>query len=70
MESLTETLSERVDKLIEAQKGSEPLLTVTPAPVVISELLRRCEGLEHALRAIAADMERVLRDLAAGRHEA
>ena len=68
METLTETLSERVDKLIEAQKSSEPLLSVTPAPVVIGELLRRCEGLEHAMREIATDMERLLCDLGAGRH--
>lgn len=67
MATLTETLSERVDKLIEAQKSSEPLLSVTPAPVVIGELLRRCEGLEHAIREIATDIERLLRDLAVDR---
>lgn len=59
METLTETLSGRVEKLIKAQKGDEPLNSATPLPVVVSELARRCKGLEHALREIAADVDRL-----------
>lgn len=59
METLTETLLERVDKLLEAQKGDEVLLSVTPPSVMIGELFRRCEGLEQALREVTVDVHRL-----------
>ena len=57
METLTNTLIERVDNLIEA--GTEPLLTTTPPSVAIRELAARIEALQNALREIAIDVQEI-----------
>jgi hypothetical protein len=59
VETLTETLLERVNKLIEAQKGDEPLLSTTPTPVTIGELAARSQGFEQALREIAVEVQKL-----------
>ena len=58
VETLTGTLLERVDKLIEAQK-SQQLLSTTATPVAIAELAARSDGLEQALREIAVEVQRL-----------
>ena len=59
METLTETLIERVDKLIEAQKGDRPLLATTATSVAIGELAARSDGLEKAIREIAVEVQKL-----------
>jgi hypothetical protein len=59
VETLTETLLQRVENLIEAHKSDEPLLSTTPVPVVLGELAARCQGFEQALREIAAEVEKL-----------
>ena len=56
-ESLTDTLIERVDKLVQAGKG--PLLTTTPTTFAIGELAARIEALDNALREIALEVEKL-----------
>ena len=60
MESLTDTLMERVEKLVpagEAPSGwGNPLLSTTPTPLAIRELARRTEALENAVREIALEL--------------
>ena len=58
METLTGTLLERVDKLIEAQKG-QPLLSTTATPIAIAALAARSAALEQALREIAVEVQRL-----------
>jgi hypothetical protein len=55
LESFTNTLMERVDNLVEADK--EPLLATTPPSVVIGELAARIEALENAMREIALEVQ-------------
>ena len=55
MEAVYETLSERVDELIGAHKGS--LLSTTGTHAAIRELIVRGEGLEKAIREIAVDVQ-------------
>jgi hypothetical protein len=55
MEGMYETLSARVDQLIEAPKG--PLLSVTGDHAAIKELIARNKGLERAIRVIAREVE-------------
>ena len=57
METLTDTLIERVDNLIEA--GKEPLLTTTTTSVAIRELAARNEALEDAVREIALEVHKL-----------
>ena len=57
MDTLTDTLVERVDKLVHA--GREPLLSTTPTSVVIRELLSRTEALERAIGEIALELQRL-----------
>jgi hypothetical protein len=52
---LTDTLLERVDKLIQADK--QPLLSTTPTTDAIRELAARTEALEKAVREIAQSLE-------------
>jgi predicted sugar kinase len=59
METLAETLLERVDTLIEAQKSHQPLLSTTATSVAIAELAARNEGLERAVREIALEVQRL-----------
>jgi methyl-accepting chemotaxis protein len=55
VETVTETLSERVDRLVEASK--ERLLSTTPTSVAIHQLAARTEALENALREIALEVQ-------------
>ena len=57
LESLTETLIERVDKLVQA--GKEPLLSTTATSLAIRELVARSEALENAVRAIALEVQKL-----------
>lgn len=57
MQTVCETLYERVDKLIEADKG--PLLAVMGTQAAIRELATRNRGLEKAVRELAAEVERL-----------
>jgi len=57
LDTLTDTLVERVDKLVHA--GREPLLSTTPTSVVIRELLSRTEALERAIGEIALEVQRL-----------
>ena len=57
METLDETLCERVDEVIRSHKN---LLLSTTGPVAaIGELVRRSEGLEEALREIALEVQKL-----------
>ena len=47
MQSLTETLSERVERLVRANRT--PVLSTTPPSVAVAELATRIEALEDAL---------------------
>jgi hypothetical protein len=55
-ETLTDTLIERVDKLVQASK--EPILSTTPTTDAIGELAARTEALEKAVREIAAEVQK------------
>ena len=55
METLTDTLIERVDRLVESSR--DPLLSITPTSVAIRELAERTEALERALREIAREVQ-------------
>ncbi len=57
METLNQTLFERVDEVIRAHKGGEPLLSTTGSHVAIGELIARTEGLEKAIREIAMEVQ-------------
>jgi hypothetical protein len=62
VESLTEALMERVDKLVPAPSSQQlewghPLLSTTPATIAVRELAVRVEALEKALREIALEVE-------------
>jgi hypothetical protein len=54
---MADTLVERVDKLVRADK--ESLLSTTPVSVAIRELLFRTEALENAVREIALEVEKL-----------
>ncbi len=57
METLEQTLSERVDEVIRSHKGQ---LQSTTGPVsAIGELVNRGEGLEEALREIALEVQKL-----------
>ncbi len=57
LETLTDTLTERVDRLVHA--GKEPLLSTTPTSLAIRELVARTESLENAMREIALDVQKL-----------
>jgi len=63
METLTETLMERVAKLVPAgpapPEWGNPLLSTTPTPIAIRELALRTEALENAVREIALEVQRL-----------
>ena len=63
METLTETLMERVAKLVPAgpapPEWGNPLLSTTPTPIAIRELALRTEALENAVREIALELQRL-----------
>jgi hypothetical protein len=61
--SLPDTLLERVDRLIRSSPGphewgSSHLLS-TPTSVVVRDLAARAEALEHAMREIALEVQRL-----------
>ena len=56
-ETLSNTLIERVDKLVRAGKGT--LLSTTPSSDVLRELAARTEALERAVREIALEVEKI-----------
>jgi hypothetical protein len=60
VESLTETLMQRVGKLVPPRRKREwgnPLVSTTPASLAIRELAIRVEALEEALREIALEVQ-------------
>lgn len=63
--SLTDTLVERVDELVQ-QPGKRPLvwgnplLSVTPTSMAVRELAVRVEALENAVREIALEVQEFL----------
>jgi hypothetical protein len=62
-DSLTDTLSERVDKLVQAGKvplgWGSPLLSVTPTWIAIRQLAVQFEALEHAVREVALEVQKL-----------
>ena len=64
MESLTETLMQRVGKLVPPSRKREwghPLVSTTPTSVAIRDLALRVEALEEALREIALETQKLSR---------
>ena len=57
METLKDTLIERVDELVQA--GKRPLLSTTPTTVAVRELAARTEALENAMREIAVEVQKL-----------
>jgi hypothetical protein len=57
LETLTDTLIDRVDKLVQASKA--PLLSTTPISVAVRELATRTEALENAMREIALEVQKL-----------
>jgi hypothetical protein len=55
MEAVYETICERVDESISADKG--PLLASTGTRAAVEELIARSEGLEKAIREIALEVQ-------------
>ena len=58
METLSETLTKRVEGLIESHHH-EKLLTTTGTRTLVCELLERNEGLELVVRELALEVERL-----------
>jgi hypothetical protein len=58
-EALTDTLVERVEKLVEAHK--RPLLTTAPITDAVGELALRIGALEAAVREIALEVQMLSR---------
>ena len=56
METLTDTLSERIDKLVLASKT--PLLSTSSTSLAIQELAARTEMLEKAVREIGLEVQK------------
>jgi hypothetical protein len=64
VESLTETLMQRVGKLVPPGRKREwghPLVSTTPTSVAIRDLALRVEALEEALREIALEAQKLSR---------
>jgi hypothetical protein len=59
METLAGTLLERVETLIGARTGEQPLLSTTATSAAIAELAARTEGLEMAVREIALEVQKL-----------
>jgi hypothetical protein len=61
--TLTVTLMERVDKLVQPGKPppewGNPRLSTTPTSVAVRELAARTEALEDAVRAIALEVQKL-----------
>src|SRR5690349_14810124 len=62
LESLTDTLNERVNKLIPRDKSSEwgsPHLSVTPLSVAVSQLAADVAALQTAVREMALEIQKL-----------
>jgi hypothetical protein len=63
LETLTDTLLERVDKLVPAREAplawGSPRLSVTPTSVAIAQLAAQVEALESAVREIALEVQKL-----------
>ena len=63
METLTDTLMERVDNLVHARdvppEWGNPLLSTTPTSLAVRELAVRTEALESAVREIALEVQKL-----------
>jgi hypothetical protein len=63
MQTLTETLIERLDKLLQPSNAplewGNPLLSATPTSFAVRELAVRTEALEHAVREIALEIQKL-----------
>ena len=63
METFTDTLMKRVNKLIRpsrpSRKWGNPLLSTTPISIAIQELAVRTEALEDAVREIALEVQKL-----------
>jgi hypothetical protein len=63
METATDTLVERVGKLIQARKvpleWGSPRLSVTPVPNAIQQLAAETAALEDAVREIALEVQKL-----------
>jgi hypothetical protein len=63
METLPDTLIERVDRLVHTVDASRewgsPLLSSTPTSLAVRELALRTEALEQAVREIALEVQRL-----------
>ena len=64
MDTLTDTLIERVDKLVQASKAAppewgSPLLSTTPTSVAVQELAAQVVALEKAVREIALEVQKL-----------
>ena len=61
--NLTDTLIERVDKLVHPRNAppewGNPLLSTTPTSLAIRDLAVRTEALENALREIALEVQKL-----------
>jgi hypothetical protein len=59
----TDSLIERVDKLVEAGKmplgWGNPRLSTTPTPLAVRELATQVEALENAVREIASEVQKL-----------
>jgi hypothetical protein len=55
-ETLSDTLIERVEKIVDAHK--RPLLSTTPNSDAVRELAARTEALEEAVREIALEVQK------------
>ncbi|HWN20684.1 MAG TPA: hypothetical protein VNP93_01820 [Gaiellaceae bacterium] len=63
METLTDALIERVNKLVHAREAppewGNPLLSTTPTSLAVRELAVRTEALENALREVALEVQKL-----------
>jgi hypothetical protein len=63
VETLTGTLLDRVDKLVQAAKTTgewgDPRLSVTPPSLAIPQLVAQIEALETAVREIALEVQKL-----------
>jgi hypothetical protein len=63
METLTDALSERVERLVQAgvprREWGSPLLSTTPTSLAVQELAVQVEALEKAVREIALEVQKL-----------
>jgi hypothetical protein len=63
LESLADTLTERVDKLVRASKApsewGSPHLSTTPPSLAIRELATEVDALQRAVREIALEVQKL-----------